>query len=200
MDEPSLAIRRDLERLRRLDSARAVHGSSSHRYVQLPPFTPAELLGVEAAYGAALPEALGEFLLHVNGGGAGPGYGIHIPRTPGELASLQLREPFPYGDAAAAALLQRRADERFAMLPAIDLPRGKQFAPGALPVAHLGCGAFALLIVTGEQRGKMWGVDMGYCPMYDGIAGAPGPRGQFDFLTWYQDWLARSFQRLSSAG
>jgi hypothetical protein len=199
MRQPLLAIRRDVEKLRRLDSARSVHGSRGHRYDQLPPLTEAELSDVEAAYGVTLPEALGEFLLHVNGGGAGPGYGIYIPRTPEELAELQLREPFPYGNAAATALLQRRAGERFAMLPRIDLPNGKGFAPGALPVAHFGCGAFALLIVTGEQRGQMWCVDMGYCPIYDGVAGTPGPRGQFDFLTWYEDWLARSFQQLSRA-
>jgi len=197
MHQSLLAIRRDLDKLRRLDRSRSVHGSAGHRYVERPALARAELHDLEAAYGVALPEELREFLLHVHGGGAGPGYGLYIPRTPEQLEELQLREPFPYGDEAAAASLQRRAVERFAMLPRIDLPDGKEFAPGALPLAHEGCGAFDLLIVTGEQRGKMWGVDMGYFPVYDGVAGAVGPRGHFDFLGWYEDWLARSFRHLT---
>lgn len=175
----------------------SVHGSIGHRYAERPPLTPAELGDLEAACGVPLPEELGQFLLHIHGGGAGPGYGLDVPRTPAEIAELQLREPFPYGNAAAAASLQHRAVERFGMLPDIDLPDGKEFAPGALPVAHEGCGAFALLVVTGEQRGKMWGIDIGYCPLCDGVAGPPGPRGHFDFLAWYEDWLDRSFRHLA---
>jgi hypothetical protein len=152
------------------------------------------------AYDHGTAEELAEFLLHVHGGGAGPGYGLDVPRTSAETGELQLREPFPYGNADAAALIQRRAEEHYAMLPVIDVPDGKEFAPGALPVAHEGCGAFDLLIVTGEQRGKMWGVDMGYCPLYDGVAGPAGPRGHFGFLAWYVDWLARSFRRLGRGG
>jgi hypothetical protein len=200
MRERLLTIRRDLDELRRLDSGTSVHGSAGHGYAELPPLTHAEMQDLEAACGVALPEELAEFLLHVHGGGAGPGYGLDIPRTSAELTELQLREPFPYGNADAAASLQRRAVEGFAMLPAIDVPDGKEFAPGVLPVAHVGCGAFAVLIVTGEQRGKMWGVDMGYCPLYDGVAGPAGPRGHFGFLDWYEDWLARSLRRLARGG
>jgi hypothetical protein len=200
MEQRLLAIRRDLDELRRLDSAMSVHRSVGHRYAERPPLTRTEVHDFEAACGVPLPEELAEFLLHVHGGGAGPGYGLDIPRTSADLTELQLREPFPYGNADATALLQRRAVERFAMLSVIELPNGKEFAPGALPVAHEGCGAFALLIVTGEQRGKMWGVDMGYCPLYEGIAGAAGPRGHFGFLGWYEDWLARSLRRLVRAG
>jgi hypothetical protein len=199
MQQRLATIRRDLDELRRLDSALSVHGAGGrfgHRYVERPRFTPAEVRDLEAACGVPMPEELVEFLLHIHGGGAGPGYGLDIPRAPAELEALDLRTPFHYGDADARASLDRRATERFAMLPDIDLPEGKEFAPGALPVAHEGCGAFDLLIVTGEQRDKMWGVDMGYCPLYDGVAGAPGPGGHFGFLGWYEAWLARSFRRL----
>jgi hypothetical protein len=194
-------IRRDLEELRRLDSALSVHGAGGgfgHRYMERPRFTVAQVRDLEAAWGVPLPEELVEFLLHIHGGGAGPGYGL-LPPAPADLEELDLRTPFHYGDADARASLERRAIDRFAMLPDINLPEGKEFAPGALPVAHEGCGAFDLLIVTGEQRGKMWGVDMGYCPLYDGVAGPPGAIGHFGFLDWYEGWLARSFRHLARA-
>jgi hypothetical protein len=51
-------------------------GASHHRYELAAPLTAAELAGLEARLGAALPDDLRGFGAEVGAGGAGPGYGI----------------------------------------------------------------------------------------------------------------------------
>ena len=75
--------------------------------------------------------------------------------------------------------------------------------PGAIEVAHYGCGITALLVVTGSERGAIWVDDPNSsftCDLYPigrgGWMGQGGwdrmaahPDKRLDFLAWYDDWL-----------
>jgi len=75
--------------------------------------------------------------------------------------------------------------------------------PGAMPVAHYGCGIIALLVVSGPERGAIWVDDPNGsfgCKLYPigrgGWMGEGGwqrmaahPEKRLDFLAWYDDWL-----------
>lgn len=75
--------------------------------------------------------------------------------------------------------------------------------PGAIKVAHYGCGITALLVVTGLERGTIWVDDPNSsftCDLYPigrgGWIGQGGwermaahPEKRLDFLAWYDDWL-----------
>jgi hypothetical protein len=75
--------------------------------------------------------------------------------------------------------------------------------PGAIEVAHYGCGITAPLVVTGSERGAMWVDDPNSsftCDLYPvgrgGWMGQGGwermaahPDKRLDFLAWYDDWL-----------
>lgn len=75
--------------------------------------------------------------------------------------------------------------------------------PGAMEVAHNGCGITTLLVVTGPERGAIWVDDPNCsftCNLYPigrgGWMGQGGwdrmaahPDKRLDFLAWYDDWL-----------
>lgn len=49
---------------------------------------------------------------------------------------------------------------------------------------------FDVVVVTGEQRGKMWWCDMAWAPHFR--------KGrQVEFLEWYEDWLDHSLGQAS---
>ncbi len=78
-----------------------------------------------------------------------------------------------------------------------------QHHPGAIELAHYGCGIVALLIVSGPERGAIWVDDPNSsfgCDLYPigrgGWMGQGGwqrmaahPEKRLDFLAWYDDWL-----------
>jgi hypothetical protein len=183
------AIRRSLDRLARADSTRCTFGAGSHGYRERPTFTEGQLARLEADLGVTLPEELRLFLQKVHGGGPGPGYGLDVSGNP------HASRPFPYGNSEAEGLIARRRTERYEMLPFAethdddeDWPPG----PGFIWLAHQGCGCFDVLVVTGEQRGCVWGNDSGWWAY-------AAATGQWRFLDWYEAWLTRSLTALGAA-
>ena len=142
-----------------------------------------------------LPRELTAFLQLVHGGGAGPGYGFIIGK---DVTPLPRRaRAFPFDSAVAQDLIRRRlagGADRWASALAPDeeeetddyWPPG----PGFVPVAHLGCGMFDVLVTVGEQRGFVWCIDtQKWCPHFD-------PSGeQVTFLDWYEHWLDWALER-----
>ena len=178
-------IRGKLDRLRAINIRRAFLGGQ--RYREHPLLGQAGLARLESAYAVTLPNELRTFLERVHGGGPGPGFGglsINIPAVP----RVRAARPFPYGSGDAQDLLARRRTQRYAMLPLLEREFGDDddwpAGPGFIPLAHHGCGMFSVLVVTGEQRGRVWFCDMGWVPEHS-------ERGQFGFLDWYEDWLNR---------
>jgi hypothetical protein len=107
---------------------------------------------------------------------------VETPPVPQPRAA----RPFPYDNAAAEGILARRQRERYAMLPPLDREPGDDDywpeGPGFILLSHLGCGTFSTLVVSGEQRGRVWFCDMGWVPEHS-------EAGQFGFLDWYEHWL-----------
>jgi hypothetical protein len=82
--------------------------------------------------------------------------------------------------------------------------------PGAIEVAHYGCGIAALLVVSGPERGAIWVDDPNGsfgCDLYPigrgGWVGQGGwvrmavhPDRRLGFLAWYEDWLIDALVRL----
>lgn len=145
-----------------------------------PRRTEAELAAFERAYGVALPREYRRFLLEVGDGGEGPPhYGIvplgHVPddyQLSADEVLGRLAEPFPETEAWVWE------DE-----PDPDPERIEAVGSGALVLGTDGCGLYSLLVVTGDERGKIWTLaDVGVAPV-DPPA---------DFLSWYEDWLATS--------
>jgi hypothetical protein len=90
-----------------------------------------------------------------------------------------LDRPFPVSAELAAQVIARPWKERW--LDGFN----DEWLPGALEISDAGCGSSALLVVTGEQRGKVW--YRGGCDDLLPCVGAQGE--QLGFLAWYEQWL-----------
>lgn len=153
-----------------------------------PTLSEARLLAFEAEYRVTLPEEYRLFLREVGNGGLGPGTGMPrlsdaVDRSP----SLDLATPFPF------SLRQYREDpERFSQERRTER---YQPWPGVLYLAApRGDWGEAYLVISGEDRGMVWGygpINCGWtpeCPTTEednrwehGVL-----RG---FFRWYEDWL-----------
>lgn len=192
------AIREKLDQLRTLDLDERVFGaagSSGHHYREEETATEESLGRFERQLGGALPDELRVFLRVVHGGGPGPGYGMRVVLP---VPVARASRPFACDDGGAAALLARRIREPHASLELVEESDDDDWPPGSgfLSLAHHGCGVVDVIVVTGQQRGKIWCCDMAWRP-YE-RAGV-----QFGFLDWYEDWLdsnltPRAIERLRS--
>jgi hypothetical protein len=187
LDERLRTIRAKLDELKRADAGFRVFGAATHRYIETPAIREADVRAWEIAHGIVLPEELRTFVQDVHAGGPGPGYGFFgLSGSPTKLV-----KPFSFTSADARAIIERRTQDRYALLAMpeeddedADWPPGYGF----LELAHQGCGMFDLLVVNGEQRGTVWWTDWGYAPWYRTVTGRAH---QFGFLDWYEDWLER---------
>ncbi len=83
-----------------------------------------------------------------------------------------------------------------------------KFIQGTITIAHYGCGMFARLVITGEQRGNIWmddrSNDGGIYPFSrnvcyflheskaDNCHEDEDMQQPLSFYNWYDDWLNRS--------
>jgi hypothetical protein len=181
-------LRQKLDRLRALDVDERVHGaggSHGHHYRERACFDAAGIARLEAAHGVAFPDELRAFLESVHGGGPGPGYYFAV--DPPLVPSAKAARPFAYGDVHAERLL----GERRGSVALIGDAEDDEWPPGDgfIPVSHQGCGVYDVIVVTGEQRGRMWCCDMRWFL-------CRSERGQMGFLDWYQAWLDAALARL----
>lgn len=152
----------------------------------LPPFAPAELSALEAELGATLPDDVRAFALTITRGEEDTGHGTLVPLD--AAAELLGRDaspaaPFACGDDDAAAYLGRAPKRRRGDVEALD-----GSAAGLLPLRDHGCGEYDCVVVTGEQRGKMWRWwEAGLAPIHDVEKGRAIP---VDFLTWVERELS----------
>jgi hypothetical protein len=191
-------IREKLDALRNLDPGCRRFGASDHRYRLLPVLPERGLAAFEREFGVTLPEDYAQFPTRIGDGGAGPGYGLYsLGRsveafrdneswyTAKARPTPRLDLPFPLTSAVADALhaCRRAGDKPFPS--SIDT---YAWLDGILEISHYGCGGYAGLVVSGEQRGHIWS------------CGGPGPKhiswspgcwgpGTLGFLAWYEEWL-----------
>lgn len=171
----------------------------------LPPLAQEQVEAAEAQFGVELPEDYRSFLVEVGAGGAGPGYGLFAllevdgrwqwdakfddardtsrlvaPFDPNcldaRLAELEAAEPPPTSE-AYLLWLARWEDAYF----------HPSRTAGAAALAHFGCGALWLLVVSGPHRGSIWFDDRPSDGGLEPVTGGDGTRQTF--RQWYLEWL-----------
>ncbi|MGN6693310.1 MAG: SMI1/KNR4 family protein [Aquihabitans sp.] len=193
---------RRIERLARLVStgrAGQVFGAFGHHFRCNPVIDPSVLDAAERSGGFALPPAYRRHLIEVGNGGAGPGYGLFPFGTVGDTAEDARPIDAAWGDPAApfphdgawnlppsdlvppADLSEDEEHHWFAQLDEAYL--APRLTDGSMPIAHLGCGMWVLLVVSGDRSGEIW---------LDDRASDRGihlleARG---FDAWFDGWLA----------
>ena len=179
-----------LKALKKADSALQVFGANYHKYRSSKPMTEKEVLAFERQHAITLPEDYRTFLLTVERGGAGPYYGLFPPTDYShELENVKsdfLSLPFPHQEAwpfAEDSMDQSILDEEHKYF-------GNFWVQGAMRLCPFGCGAIIVLVITGKARGQIWMDDR---PNDYGVVPIAN-----DFLTWYEEWLERSFIELQN--
>ena len=174
-----------------------------------PTLSESELTAFERDFRVTLPDEYRAFLLRVGDGGPGPGDGLGtLAQSARQSPTADLDRPFPFSSRAyAEGSAQFRGDlktlsaaeagarelERHGGVPWRERPDRKYAQPGVLFLATPDSPwADAYLVVTGEDRGKVWmyGFECGWDPEAPTWAEDEGqidkpPRG---FLRWYEDW------------
>jgi hypothetical protein len=154
-----------------------------------PVISRSELEALESKYGIILPEEYRSFLLAAGNGGDGPPYyGLldlqaAVIKTDifNKQNTIMLDKPFPLTDPWVWEG-EKLTPER--------LERQREIYRGFLVLGDEGCGMYWVLIVTGEERGRVW------CFADVGVQScAPA----LSFLDWYEYWLdgGRDWWRLS---
>jgi uncharacterized protein (TIGR02996 family) len=152
--------------------------------------TEKRLLAWEKKHAVSLPEAYQMFLREIGNGGEMPGnWACNLSIYP--LDEVEVTEtvhtPFPLTSEHARMLRDRNFDRKKCKDPVLRAFLAADFdesPPGTLTVGipNADYRAPALLIVTGEQRGKMWAARGGWLPECFG-------NQQLDFLAWFEHLL-----------
>lgn len=181
-------IRSGLKRLKKKDKKLKVFGADSHKY-KSKKVSEKKLTAFEQTLGTKLPEEFRSFLIEI-GRGAGPDFGIlKLKRMMQELAiwkkylsEQEAAKPFDFSNTDARELTEKKVknEEEF-------YHKTLKTANGVLPIATEGCSFYFYLVLSGEQKGKVWGIDA------DGFNTMPaGLTKELSFLDWYEDWLDNS--------
>lgn len=175
-----------LDALRSADPTFQVFGATKHRYHLGTPMTEVEIQAFEKLHAIVLPEEYRTFLHMMGREGAGPYYGLFPPtdclHQLDHVQSNFLSLPFPHREAWNWTGDAIRADEHAYF--------DHSWIQGSMRVCEYGCGAFCLLVVTGQARGQIW-LD------YRSSDGGIFPIASTFFL-WYEQWLERSFRELET--
>lgn len=176
MDTILARISRKLSALRAADKNFEVRGAADHRYRINPPLRASSMIAFERRLRIDMPEDYRAFLLGLSNGGAGPDCGLcRLDLN----TDAPLAESFPISTQKAQAALARsdQSDD--------DLEKCYGTIPGWLVISDERCVDGMGIVVTGEQRGLIWGVDA-----YDHLHVQLGREGgQLTFLAWYEEWL-----------
>lgn len=152
-----------------------VYETRVHRYRLAPPLAEVDLLGLERRLGFLMPSEYRAFVVRLCNGPIGPGYGLEP--LPADAAVEELAQVCPLTDADAPIAQMQSAD--------LDWPALPGSLPGTLYLVNTGGGGAALLVLTGQQRGKVWASG----DEFTGPAGDLGDYTPQGFFAWYEDWL-----------
>lgn len=180
-------IRRKLVLAAQADPDYQVFGAKSHRYRMNERLSPVELQRFEQTHGIVLPEAYAAFLTEIGNGGAGPYYGIHPlgtkqsieldrigqpatlrPKTSPDIAGGGTHAPAPDPDP------DTMSDEEYDEWVARQVQ-------GLLNIGEQGCSYETMLVITGENRGKVVYLDLGSHRSFFTY--------EANFLDWFERWL-----------
>ncbi|GEM_PF-1316589 len=204
MENSRLArIKAKLKKLKELDLQLTVFGANIHGYKLNPPKTAEELERFENLHAVTLPQEYKDFLIEAGNGGVGPYYGLYTLERGLEEAKnystekdKKIADPlareFPVSNQDAKkfldhhqACMEAGEDEDIKYLPVPEPFTGVIF------LADYGCGWEYVLVVKGEQFGKIWYMGDYLAPCFD-----VGNK-QWGFLDWYEGWLDKSIDQFS---
>lgn len=203
------------ESLRQLARAKPkIFGAEEHGFKLNPPLNEIETAGFEAHHGVSLPPDYRHFITEIGNGGAGPYYGVFplgymddaFDLAPwdnpnsivGDVAAeFPYREPWnDLSGRPTDELANQNEQEYERQMNAFE---ERYFAPsimnGAFPVCHMGCALRVWLVVTGEQRGRVWRDGRAEYSGLSPILLKDGPPA--DFSGWYMEWVEDALSRVN---
>jgi SMI1 / KNR4 family (SUKH-1) len=215
-----LQLKKNLTQLAILDATFQVFGSESHQYQLNPCLSDTDIQRFESKSNITLPSDYRNFLLEVGNGGAGPGYGLYrmpgieyenvIPETPYPEKSELFSKPFPLTQAWNN--LDLITENKATCFVNRDAYFDDKFTQGTFTIANYGCGIYAMLVITGEQRGKIWIDDrtndngiyptsLSFCHSFhdadtDDLPPDNNEEQPLSFYDWYEDWINRSLHQV----
>ena len=159
-----------------------------HQYRMNPAISEEQLSFNEKKYNVQLPEEYREFLKNVENGGAGPGYGFYPldyalpPQNILDQNPKLLTTPFPYDGFDALSIWEKiqKGDK--------NCWDKNHLLTGYVIIAFWGCGEYDILIISGDQKGKVWkSSDRGTC--FSNMKKLGNSFEVVSFLDWYEIWL-----------
>lgn len=163
--------------------------------------TAGELDNFEHAHAVALPTLYRRILREIGDGVGGDARcRLRIPSLDEamQMAANQgadVATAFPYGRVYAEAIRARLENESFAEVMTSPDIRSRQrtgegLPPGCLPIGDFGGGEMSLLVVTGEERGRVWRHGQADCPEGGAHYGAYGGEGRapLEVDQWIAFW------------
>ncbi|MBN3870475.1 MAG: SMI1/KNR4 family protein [Nostoc sp.] len=215
-----LQLKKKLSQLALLDATFQVFGSESHEYQLKPCLSNKDIQVFESRYNIRLPSEYRNFLLEIGNGGAGPGYGLSgllgieyediIPEKLYQENYEILSKPFPLTEAWND--LDLIVKNNPGCVANSDAYFDDQFIQGTVTITNYGCGIYAMLVITGEQSGRIWIDDrtndngiypacLSFCDAFHDINPddfhQDSDQGQpLSFYDWYEDWLNRSLDQI----
>ncbi|MEH2423734.1 MAG: SMI1/KNR4 family protein [Nostoc sp.] len=215
-----LQLKKKLTQLAILDATFEVFGSESHQYQFKPCLSNKDIQVFESRYNITLPSEYRNFLLEVGNGGVGPGYGLSgllgienedvIPEKLYQENYEILSKPFLLTEAWNDLDLIVKNNTGF--VANNDAYFDDKLIQGTLTITNYGCGIYAMLVITGEQSGKIWIDDrtndngiypasLTFCHAFhdtnpDDFYQDSDEEQSLSFYDWYEDWLNRSLDQI----
>ncbi|MCD4724044.1 MAG: SMI1/KNR4 family protein [Bacteroidales bacterium] len=187
-------IQSKLEKLKKSDKKYEVFGARSHKYHSAK-VSDRDLSNFENKIGVNLPNDFREFILKI-GYGAGPDYGIFgLEKMLSEFEEWkycldeqgEFSKEFDLSNEDAIELINKKK----ANMKGFYYKR-LQTANGILPIMTEGCTYFAYIVLTGEQRGKIWRIDLNELDTMPS-----GVTKEYDFISWYEAWIEKAFIKIN---
>jgi|WetSurMetagenome_2_1015567.scaffolds.fasta_scaffold212221_1 hypothetical protein len=177
------------------------YGANRHKFKLNPTINADRVRQFEFKNRITLPKDYFEFITEIGNGGAGPGNGLHqLEKWDYDLQNVDdnfLSTKFPHNEPWNIKYQFPGEDNRAEEYKEFENEyySNKQVA-GAIRVSDYGCGINYMLVVTGEQKGKIWVDDR--CSNYGIYDLKTNDKVPFwTFENWYMDWLDKSISDLN---
>lgn len=190
------SIEEKLKKLIELDKDFSIFGSESHEYIINSKLTEEEIQNFEAKNQLTLPSEYREYLKNIGNGGAGPFYGLlELEDNDNNLTDLSMEFPYTYDKPLKLVEVYETMDE----MDDENEEEQEQFlneiyeksVRGIIFLAHEGCGMYSVLVVKGEEYGKVWYFDFandaGTYPLTSEKTGK-----SMKFFEWMELWIDKS--------
>lgn len=203
-------IKDKLRELRQIDKNFEVFGAASHEYQFNEPIPIEKLNKFEEKFEVELPKDYKAFISEIGNGGAGPYYGIHplkrnlgkfIQKNKFELLKFDFphKEQWNWPEKILSKFDELKEDEDEDLSDFFDKIFWEQYCKdeltyGSINIAEYGCALTFLLVISGDDKGKVW---FDQRADYKGLNPITDDNGnKLDFSDWYVEWLDKSIREM----